>query len=220
MKQDRKFIFDLDGTLYRFACGSQTFGGSVFCADLFGRIEQFLAQRLDISEKEAKNIAAAINQKFDGEMSIGIEKTLGIDRFEYYAATWDCDPVGYVANDNRLASEMQRFTGNSVLLTAAPRAWADRVLAYLEIADVFGDNIITGEPDLRKPDPEVFHLAAQKLDTVPTNVVSIGDQNHSDILPAKTIGMQTVIIGPLLQDAHMRADDIYEAINLLKGFEK
>lgn len=211
-----KFIFDLDGTLYRFACGSQTFGGSVFCADLYQRVEQFLAAELDVSVAEAGRAVAEINRKFDGEISTGVEKTFGIDRYKYYAATWNCNPANYVSKDERLASELQAFTGHSVLLTAAPRAWSDKVLQYLQIAEVFGDKIITGEPDTRKPDPQVFAQAAEMLSTSPAQIISIGDQNHSDILPAKLLGMSTIIIGPEQLDAHYRADNIYDAINLIK----
>lgn len=217
LTQDKKYIFDLDGTLYSFATtGHATFGESIFYRDLRERIIAYIANHLSVPDKKAAEIFENMNVEFNGELSIGFEKTYGINRYAYYEATWNCEPKNYIAANSMLAETLTPFRGRALLLTAAPRMWADKVLQHLNIADVFGENIITGEPDIRKPDPAVFLQAAKQLDTHPANITSIGDQNYSDIVPAKSLGMTTVIIGPELLDAHHRADTIYDAINVIK----
>ena len=217
MKSNKSFIFDLDGTFYQFAPGGNiTFHQSSFYSDLKRRIGEFIMGELGIDQMAAAKIISEIDEKFNGELSIGFERTYGIDRYKYYEATWRCDPKTYIATNTKLAGEMFAFKGRSLLLTAAPRSWATKVLRHLNIEEIFGDNIITGEPDIRKPDPKVFEQAAAKLGVHPKNIVSVGDQNHSDILPAKSLGMTTLIVGPHKQDADHQATDIFEAITILK----
>lgn len=102
------------------------------------------------------------------------------------------------------------------MLTAAPEAWAYPVLEYLGVGEIFGDNVVTGEPDLRKPDPAVFRKAAGMLQRECCEVISIGDQNESDILPARSLGMLTIRVGVEIEDADYLAQNIYEAVDLAK----
>lgn len=213
----KKYIFDLDGTLYSFAStGHVTFGKSVFYADLRRRILAYVATTLSVTSNEAELIFQKVDEEFNGELSIGFEKAYGIDRYAYYEATWNCEPGDYIVVNPRLSEALAPFRGRALLLTAAPSAWATKVLQYLGVADIFGENIITGEPDMRKPDPAVFLQAAKQLNAQPNSVISIGDQNYSDIIPAKSLGMTTILIGPEQLNAHHRADSIYDAINLIK----
>lgn len=213
---EKKIIFDLDGTLYPFAPGYVSFIESAFYAELRMRIIAYLRERLKISNDEAQEVFEKVDRQFKGELSIGFEKMYGIDRYEYYEATWNLSPKDYIGSDVQLAEALAPFRGRALLLTAAPRAWAQGALEHLGIADIFGENIITGEPDIRKPDPAVFTQAARQLNAHPSDIISIGDQNYSDIVPARSLGMTTILIGPELQDAHYRAASVYDAINIIK----
>jgi HAD superfamily hydrolase (TIGR01509 family) len=218
MRNDnKKVIFDLDGTLYSLG-GKQfgTFGESQFYTDLKGRILTFIGTRLNLGKMQAARIIENVDRQFNGDLSIGFEKLYGIDRYEYYTATWQCDPTEYVTADNELAAKLTALRGRTLLLTAAPRVWAEKTLDHLGVADIFGGNIITGEPDIRKPDPLVFMQASKKLDLDPRNIISVGDQNHTDIIPARAVGMTTILIGPKQQDAHFRVDTIHQAIDIIK----
>jgi FMN phosphatase YigB (HAD superfamily) len=66
----------------------------------------------------------------------------------------------------------------------------------------------------------VFRHAAEWLNRHPDAVVSIGDQNHSDILPAKRVGMRTIIVGPNKADADFRVEDVTSAIRLVREWEQ
>lgn len=219
MKKPTAIILDLDGTLYPFKGTTGGFSESRFYAELKQSITAFIAAKLCVCDEAAVQIVADVDKRFSGELSIGFERTFGIDRYEYYAATWDKNPANFMDSDKILRAKLVPFQGRALVLTAAPRMWADRALRHLGIDDVFDDRIITGEPDIRKPDPAVFWQAAKHLGHSPDRIISIGDQNHSDIRPARSIGMTTVIIGPDQMDAHYRADTIYQALDIVEELQ-
>jgi FMN phosphatase YigB (HAD superfamily) len=217
MKQVTSFIFDMDGTLYSFEPGKHVvFSQTQFCRDLEERVAAYVASVLQVDAVRATQIVAEIDRAFNGDLSIGMERVYGIDRYEYYKATWSCDPTDYILPDKQLRAALLPFAGRTVLLTAAPRVWAERVLRHLDVADIFGDRIISGEPDIRKPNARVFEQAAELLGTAPDHVLSVGDQHHTDILPAQSVGMRTLLIGPDQMTADHRADSIYHALTLIK----
>lgn len=53
-------------------------------------------------------------------------------------------------------------------------------------------------PDLgtKKPDPGFFQAVSDKLGIPPSELVSIGDKLHNDVLPAKAAGLTTVYVNP------------------------
>src|SRR4051812_47230386 len=103
-------IFDLDGTLYRFkGAPGTTFSTSIFYRDLRQRIVEFLAERLDISPLEAEQVRQTIHSRYNGEVSRGVECAYQIDRYDFFAHTWDCDPSVYVTHNGTLATRMRHL---------------------------------------------------------------------------------------------------------------
>lgn len=47
-----------------------------------------------------------------------------------------------------------------------------------------------------KPSPEIFKIAISKCQTDPSNIYFVGDNILNDIIPAKELGMKTVLIQP------------------------
>lgn len=212
-----KYILDLDGTLYQFDRGEgQTFTKSRFYQNLRRNVYVFFMQRRDITLEEAMIEYERIKTKYNGEVSLGVEREYGIDRYEYFAYTWDFQPELYVERDDDIRETLEQLRGRIALLTAAPRIWAIRTLAFLSLEDLFEGRIFTGEPDLRKPNPEAFRTVVRTLMSSPDLTFSIGDQEETDIVPAKTIGMKTLFIGSTKTSANYRAKDIKSAINLLR----
>jgi FMN phosphatase YigB (HAD superfamily) len=216
------FIFDLDGTLYKFDRGkSSSFAKSRFCADIRANACLFLSRAMCLPEVKAKLEFERIRKKYDGQVSLGMEVEFGLDRNEYFENTWNLDPNTYIESDNSLALELGDLQGRVALLTAAPRIWATQVLSYLNLNKLFGSRVYTGEPDLRKPNPEIIKKIAEDLGVSEEMVFSIGDEENSDILPAKSVGMYTVLIGKSSDSvADYQAESVTEAMKLLreKGF--
>lgn len=214
--KETNFIFDLDGTLYDLdGVPGTRFGASRFCADLMANTKTFISERLGVDQEEASQIHTRIIKTYEGELSLGLEAEYDIDRYDLFEATWGQPPEKYIGANPELTKMLAPFAGRSALLSAAPRVWVDLVLEYLEVGDVFGGQIYTGEPDLRKPNPEIFRLITKQLGTKPQNCLSIGDQNYSDIIPAKAIGMQTALIGPEQLDADFSAESLQGILEII-----
>lgn len=216
-----KYILDMDGTVYTFrGAENNSFAKSEFYGTIKSNAYRFLAETLGLSENEAIAEFNRIKDTYDGEISLGVEneyqEKYGIDRYTYFRATWDMDPTEYVETDGDVREAINMLQGRMALLTAAPKIWASRVLEHLKIDDLF-TNVYTGEPDVRKPNPEIFRKIATDLNVDPTRVVSVGDQEYSDITPAKSIGMKGIIVGKEQLSADYRIDSIQQLQPLLKG---
>jgi len=218
MKEQYKFIFDMDGTLYTFDKGQgQAFTSSRFYSDLRKNVYSFFMERQGMTENEAMLEYERIKEKYDGEISLGVEGEYGINRYDYFDKTWNFKPEDYIEKDTDLPEMLERMKGRIALLTAAPRVWAVNVLSYLDIDQYFDGRIYTGEPDDRKPNPMAFQKIASDFMISPSQMFSIGDQEYSDILPAKSIGMKTVLVGvPRDTQADYQADSVGLAIGLLR----
>lgn len=194
MPEEYKFIFDMDGTLYQFN-NSPSFKGSRFEAAIKERVYALFMERYKLSQLEAVWEYERIKQKYNGEISHGVEGEWGLDRYEYFETVWKFDPSEYINRDTGLSAILEPLKGRAALLTSAPSMWAKSVLSHLGVEAVFGSSVYTGEPELRKPNPLIFQKIARDFQVSNDRFFSIGDQEHSDIVPAKSIGMKTLIIG-------------------------
>ncbi|MCW1309767.1 MAG: HAD-IA family hydrolase [Candidatus Nanoarchaeia archaeon] len=199
------FIFDLDGTLYSFKEGS--FEQSDFAKEIRDRSVDFIASKLGTTKQEAERIREYINSRYGGEISIGVEKEFDIPRDEYFNYVWDIDARKYLSKDEKLVDLLRRIPGKKVILTTAPKIWAERALKALGVDGLF-DDIFTGEPDVRKPNPEAFRQILEKYRCKPKDAVMIGDSPKEDIIPARKLGIETILI---------RETGIYALEKLIRG---
>lgn len=68
------------------------------------------------------------------------------------------------------------------------------------IAKHFDLMLFSDEIGIRKPDPEIFQIAAQKLQTEPSNMVHVGDNLKCDVWGSQNSGFKAI----LLEDARGR----------------
>ena len=218
MNKQPGIIFDLDGTLYPIMGRDGTFSNSDFYQDLKSKMYRYLSDVLGISDETARSEYSRINCAFNGDVSIGVEKEFGISRYEWFDNTWSLDPANYIEKPtNELKEILKPVADRSLVLTAAPSAWAYPVLGFLGISDLFKNRVITGESDIRKPSTEVFRQAADMLQRNCYDMISVGDQNESDILPAKKLGMITIKVGAPEGDADYFVRNAIDAINLARS---
>jgi HAD superfamily hydrolase (TIGR01549 family) len=211
-------IFDMDGTLYRFDKGrGQEFTASRFYSDLKNNVYGFFMARRGMDREQAITEYERIKDKYKGEISLGVEAEYRIDRYGFFVETWGTlDPAEYIEANEALPEVLNALRGKIALLTAAPLVWAVKVLAHLNLEEAFGDVVYTGEPDLRKPNPQAFQQIADDFGVEVSQVFSIGDQEESDIAPAQAIGMRTVRVGQGETRADYQAEDVITAVNFLK----
>ena len=218
MKKVEAIIFDMDGTLYSFDEGNESqFTSSRFGKEIQANCIRFFEERFSLTSDDAESMYQDLSRRYNGEVSLAVEKEFSIDRSEYFAFTWNLVAEKFIATNELLLPTLQKLTILSGVLTAAPRVWAERALAFLQIRQLFGDALFTGDPDIRKPDREAFLQLAQFWNLEPSQILSIGDQEQTDILPAKSLGMQTLRIATQAETkADFMASDIITAIALLK----
>lgn len=66
------------------------------------------------------------------------------------------------------------------------------ILQEFSLDHLFKDVIESAVVGVRKPDPQIFRLGVKALGLEPSETVMIGDSLEKDILPAQSIGCQTV----------------------------
>jgi putative hydrolase of the HAD superfamily len=67
-----------------------------------------------------------------------------------------------------------------------------KFLANEGVANYFDTMIFSEEVGIRKPDSQIFHLAARRLDVEPTEIVHVGDNLKMDVWGAKNAGLRAV----------------------------
>jgi putative hydrolase of the HAD superfamily len=61
-----------------------------------------------------------------------------------------------------------------------------------DMAGFFETMVFSDEVGVRKPNPRIFHLLAEKLSTDPIEIIHIGDSLRSDVWGAKNLGMMAL----------------------------
>lgn len=214
-------IFDMDGTLYTFDKGeASVFAKSRFGSQIHNNCIAFFETRFGLSKKEAEAMYLDLKTRNNGEVSLAVEREFGISRQEYFAQTWDLDPSEFMETSQELVETIAALNVKSGILSAAPKVWVERVLNFLQLSSIFGEAIFTGDPDIRKPNPKAFEQLATFWQLSPQAILAIGDQEETDILPARSLGMMTARVGKDLNtSADLRADNITILLNDLRQKE-
>ena len=210
-------IFDMDGCLYPLDKGSgKTFAESEFGKSIKRKEIDFVRSHLGIGQEEAIQVTEEIKVRHNRHLSLGLERERGIPRDEFFAYTWDLDPKDFIDPQKALPDLLAGIALRKAVLTAAPGIWADRTLTHLGVRSLFAPHIVSGDQDIRKPDPQAFLQVADMLEIDnPRQIIAIGDQEHTDIAPAQSLGMLTVKIGGAATKADFLARGIMDAINQL-----
>lgn len=210
-------IFDLDGTLYKLNGGS--FKKSGIYKKVLEKTETYIVGKLNKTKKEAKLILKTILKEYGESISIGLEEKFKIDRYVYFNMTWNIPAKKYIKINSALRSQLIGIKNNFdlALISDAPRIWINNVLKELKIEDIFTDNIFSGEGDTRKEFGNAFSRIIETLNIKPEYCIAVGDQEGTDIIPAKKIGIKTILINRQAESdvADYTIKDISELKNIL-----
>lgn len=208
-----KYIFDLDGTLYKYK-GGTTFITSSFYTDIKRNVFLFLEKEVGIATDQVAQTYTQLKQQFSGHISLGVERQYGIARAQYFAQTWNLDPAAYITFSFEPRQVLEVLQGRFAIFSEAPSIWVERALAFLQLTDVTRDVVFTGDPDIRKPSKEAFIQVAHFLDLPFHQIISVGDQEESDISLPKSLGMRTVRVGSGSTKADAQIESIAELLYL------
>lgn len=189
------YIFDMDGTLYELDGAKKGFKGSRLEGQVLMRAKRFIMEREDIGEQVASQLLGVALSDEIG-VSRFLSERYGISRKDYFDFVWDIDPDGIITNYTMSQEVLRVLKKNDpsikfIILTSAPKKWAQKVLSYLELDDLF-ESVYTGEQYGKKD--EIFYMLSGRYKG---EVTSVGDQLQTDIMPAEKLGMNTVKVdGP------------------------
>ena len=198
LAQDNKdkitVIFDLDGTLYRLRGAS--YSNSPLRRAVLRKARLFIARRLRLSPSRADKVLSAIQKEYGEDISIALEKKYGIDRSDYFETVWNLPARGLVRKNLYIRPLLFRLQKKYrlALVSEAPLVWIKHVLEELGISDIFQDQIFSGEGNNRKGFGNAFSQITKMLKVKPIDCISVGDQEKTDIIPAKKIGMKAIYI--------------------------
>ncbi len=190
-KEREVYVFDMDGTLYQLDGANNGFTGSTLEGEINKRAISFIIKTEKISISKAVDVfKEGLSNKIG--LSAFLSKRYGITRSEYFDNVWDIDPEGIIKNFNIPVNKIKEIstTGKKlILLTSAPRVWQEKVIKYLGIGGLF-ESIYTGEDFGTKE--EIFAMLSERY--IPNRMVSIGDQENTDIIPAQKYGIKGLLI--------------------------
>lgn len=181
-------IFDMDGTIYQLDGDNNGFKNSTLHKIVKKNTLKFFADKDNISLDKAQNIIDEINTQNIFPSAYAAER-YGITRKDFFDIVWNISPDSIVTNYEdavKVITKMAESNVELILLTQAPSAWKNNVLAFLNINDLFSESY-TGEDYMHKT--EMFPMFAKTRS--PLTILSVGDQLETDILPAKEQGFYT-----------------------------
>jgi len=122
---------------------------------------------------------------------------LGIDKKTLFNAIDSVDPFHYIRANKKIADTLCNLRKSYKLgiLTDTSRLTAERALLAYGIRPGWFDTIVCGD-DIQqiKPHLNAFRFLLSELACDAKNVVFVGDRREIDLVPAKRLGMTTILV--------------------------
>ena len=184
-------IFDMDGTLYQLNGQNQGYSGSSLETKVLDNCRLFIVNKESCSPEQAEVI---MNQGLQDRIGLSnfSAQRYSITRKQYFDEVWNINPQGIVFNYQipvEAITKLAQIGKKLILLTSAPQVWQQRVTEFLGINQYF-ESVYTGEDFDQKT--EIFSMLAQRYQ--PSNILSVGDQETTDISPAAALGLSTLLV--------------------------
>ena len=75
--------------------------------------------------------------------------------------------------------------------------WLEQMLVELEVGHIFDVTVISGIEGVEKPDATIYRRALEKAGVDAGSAVHVGDSPGLDVAPARSVGMNTVLLDRL-----------------------
>ena len=208
MKKDKLIIFDLDGTLYQFR--GKSFRGSGLQKRVLENALKYIQSKLQKTLPEAQKILREIQQEYGEDISIALEEKYNCSRKEYFDNVWNIEAKGIIGEAGPVRKIIERLNKQYELLLMSDGAevWIQNVLKELRIEEFFREKILSGDGKKRKSLFSRFDEISDLYNFSPGNIIVVGDQEKTDIIPAKKCGFKTIFIN--------RQNSKYADVNIKK----
>jgi putative hydrolase of the HAD superfamily len=184
----RVWLFDLDDTLHHAS-------GGIF-AELGVAMNAYIVRHLGVSPQQAQDLRRNYWLRY-GATLLGLVRHHQVVASHFLHETHALPQLERVlrASSPDIAW-LRRLQGRKVLLTNAPRHYAQRVLKALDLQHVF-DAVVTVEQMKifghwrPKPDVRMFRHVCARLKAQPSQCILVEDSPHN-LKAARSLGMSTV----------------------------
>lgn len=118
--------------------------------------------------------------------------------------------------------ELAKMRQKLAVVSDAPAREAWLRLCYLNLHHIFDVVITFDDTKKRKPRPEPFQKALDRLKVKPEEALMVGDWAERDVVGAAQVGMKTIFarygdtFGTLVSNADFEVDDIAEVVEIVK----
>ena len=206
-------IFDLDNTLY--PAERQLFN----LIDV--RINRYMTEVVGIPAPKVDALRREYWRLY-GVTLQGLIRHHAVDPESYLLYVHDIDVSSRLSPDLALREVLNDLPQRKVVFTNGSTCHADRVLAALDIKDMFEKiydiRIAAYQP---KPYPEPYHAVLAELGETPDRCIMIED-SRDNLRTAKKLGMGTILVGdghtPDFVDVHL--DSARQVHTALRFWEK
>ena len=99
---------------------------------------------------------------------------------------------GHMEPDEAMIAGVLAARAAGVRTAMLSNSWGDDRYDRRQLEELFDAWVISGEVGIRKPDPAIYELAAQRLGLPPEQCVFVDDL-PGNLKPARAIGMATVV---------------------------
>ncbi len=183
---------DLDETLYPKTNG--------LWQSISDRINQFLVERLRISMSEAQEVRKQYLDTYGTTLN-GLLIHYDIDPMEYLDYVHDIPVEIMIQPEPELRGILKQLSPRRFIFTNASVQHANRVLRHLNIQDLFDGIIdILALEFVNKPRIEAYEKAFSLSGNPDQNKCMLIDDRIANLVPAKEMGMTTVLVGEDIQD--------------------
>jgi putative hydrolase of the HAD superfamily len=190
-------LFDLDDTLYPRSAG--------VLGQIREQILRYMRTRLGLVPDEADALRRHYLQAYGTTMR-GLQLHHGIDPEEFLAYVHDIPLGNYLRPNPELSQALASLPQRKVIFTNASREHAERVLDTLGVRDHFERIVDVRDVDFEnKPRTSAYRRICQLLGLRPDECILVEDNIHN-LLPAKGLGMTTVLVGEETKADHIAVD--------------
>lgn len=179
------WVFDMDNTLYPPECG--------LMGRVQDRINAYFVRTVGLAAEAARDLQLKYLREHGTSLN-GLMLNHRVDPHDFLAEVHQVE-LDCLTPDPVLRAGLARLPGRRLVFTNGAAAHAERVLAALEIADLFDDVFHIEASDLiPKPDPRAFARLIDRYGVDPRRVAFFED-TETNLRPAAQIGMTTVLVG-------------------------
>jgi putative hydrolase of the HAD superfamily len=193
----RTILFDLDDTLYPRESGVM--------GEIRRLILDFVRTRLCLSVEEADALRGAYLHDYGTTMR-GLQVNHQIDAEDYLRYVHDIHLENHIRPNQDLDLVLAAMPQEKVVFTNASREHAQRVLGLLGITHRFSRIVDVRDLSFEsKPQVAAYLRACEILGAAPEECMLVED-NVQNLIPAKRLGMTTVLVGDGASQPDSRVD--------------